>query len=477
MSQGRASEILTNMTDRTARPAPAQILRLTAIAAIIPLLGIAPWLSGGSPVFVRAGVLVACCIAAWATGFLAEPIASLLFFMLAAAFEIAPPTVIFSGFTTPAWWLVFGGAITTMAVERTSLTRHLSGLLHGSLVGSYRRALTATAMLALGLAFFLPSSATRVIFLLPVVLGFADRLGFAPGRPGRGGLVMTAVSVTVLAAVAILPANISNLVLVGAADTLYGIKVTYGAYSLLHFPVLGLLKTLMLIEVSYRLFPERGPLPRSAPEIAAPLSANERTVACILLVSLVLFMTDWLHGVSPAWVALGAGIVCLLPGIGVLPANSLSEMNLGMLIYMAGIFGVGAVIATTGLGSALSGALLRVAAMAPGHDALNLTLIAGIGAAIGFVTTLVGMPVVLAPLAGDFAHASGLPVLTVLMLQVVIFSTVFLPYQNFLMVIGMQYGGVGLKSGTRFCLTQAAVTVVVLCPLDYLWWWWLGYLP
>jgi hypothetical protein len=83
---------------------------------------------------------------------------------------------------------------------------------------------------------------------------------------------------------------------------------------------------------------------------------------------------------------------------------------------------------------------------------------------------------VLAPLAGDFAHASGLPVLTVLMLQVVIFSTVFLPYQNFLIVIGMQYGGVSLKAGTRFCLIQAAVTVVVLCPLDYLWWWWLGYL-
>src|SRR5580658_6485500 len=137
------------MTDRTAPPAPAQILRLTAIAAIIPLLGLAPWLFGGSPVFVRAGILVACCIAAWATGFLAEPITSLVFFMLAAAFEIAPSAVIFSGFTTPAWWLVFGGAITTMAVERTSLTRHLSGFLHGSLVGSYRRALTATAMLAL----------------------------------------------------------------------------------------------------------------------------------------------------------------------------------------------------------------------------------------------------------------------------------------------------------------------------------------
>jgi hypothetical protein len=450
--------------------------RLTPIAGVIPLLWLSPWLFGGPSVLVRAGVLVAFIIAVWACGLLAEPIATLLFFVLAAAFQIAPPPVIFSGFTTPAWWVVFGGAITTMAVERTSLTRHLSALLRGRLVASYRLALTVTAAVALGLAFFLPSSATRVLFLLPLVLGFADRLGFAPGRPGRGGLVMTAVSVTVLAAVAILPANISNLVLVGAADTLYGIKVTYGAYFLVHFPVLGVLKTLLLIEVSFRLFPEPGPLPRSGEEPAAPMRADERAVAWILALSLLLFMTDAVHGISPAWVALAAGILCLLPGIGVLPVQSLSEMNLGMLIYMAGIFGVGAVIATTGLGSALSGAMLRVSGIVPGHDALNLAVIAGIGVVIGFVTTLVGMPVVLAPLAGDFARASGLPVLTVLMLQVVIFSTVFLPYQNFLMMIGMRYGGVSLKAGTRFCLTQAAATVVVLCPLDYAWWWWLGYL-
>jgi di/tricarboxylate transporter len=443
---------------------------------VILLLLVSPLLFATPPVLVRAGILAAFTIAVWATGILAEPIASLIFFVLAAAFGIAPPPVIFSGFTTPAWWLVFGGAITTMAVERTSLTRHLSAVLHGRLVGSYRLALGATATVALGLAFFLPSSTTRVMFLLPVVLGFADRLGFAPGRPGRNGLVMTAVSVTVLPAAAILPANISNLIMVGAADTLYGIKVTYGSYLLLHFPVLGVLKTLMLIEVSYRLFPEHGKLPRSLREPAAPMSADERAVAWILLLSLVLFMTDALHGISPAWVALAAGIVCLLPGIGVLQVKSLSEMNLGMLVYMAGIFGVGAVIATTGLGVALSGALLRVSGIVPGHPALNLSIIAGIGAVIGFVTTLVGMPVVLAPLAGDFAHASGLPVLTVLMLQVVLFSTVFLPYQNFLMVIGMQYGGVSLKAGTRFCLVQAMATVVVLCPLDYLWWRVLGYL-
>jgi hypothetical protein len=41
----------------------------------------------------------------------------------------------------------------------------------------------------------------------------------------------------------------------------------------------------------------------------------------------------------------------------------------------------------------------------------------------------------------------------------------------------MQYGGVKLKAGVKFCLTQAAVTVLVLFPLNYAWWSLLGYLP
>ena len=35
------------------------------------------------------------------------------------------------------------------------------------------------------------------------------------------------------------------------------------------------------------------------------------------MVALLLWVTDWLHGVSPGWVALGAALVCTLPGIGV----------------------------------------------------------------------------------------------------------------------------------------------------------------
>lgn len=60
---------------------------------------------------------------------------------------------------------------------------------------------------------------------------------------------------------------------------------------------------------------------------------------------------------------------------------------------------------------------------------------------IGLLTTLPGLSAVLTPVAGQFAHASGLPLYTVLMLQVPVFSTVFLPYHSPPMMIALQTAG------------------------------------
>ena len=64
-----------------------------------------------------------------------------------------------------------------------------------------------------------------------------------------------------------------------------------------------------------------------------------------------------------------------------------------------------------------------------------------------------------------------------LMLQVPAFSTVFLPFESPPIMIALQLGGVGVGPATKLCLSLAAMTVVLLFPLDFLWFRILGYLP
>jgi len=42
------------------------------------------------------------------------------------------------------------------------------------------------------------------------------------------------------------------------------------------------------------------------------------------------------------------------------------------------------------------------------------------------------------------------------------------------MMIAMHMGGVSLRDGTRLCLCLAAITVIALLPLDWMWWRLLG---
>ena len=451
-------------------------------AAVIALCSVGAWLVGGAlgapGKLIAAAALVLSTVACWALGAMPEPIITLLFFLCAVVLHIAPPAEVFSGFASPAWWLMFGGAVTGVALRNSGLALRLADAIFHKRVGTYRQVIATVALTAVGLAFLMPSTTGRVLLLMPIVLALADRLGFGPASNGRIGMVMTVAAASYMPPTAILPANIPNSVLLGAASSLYGINLKYGSYLLLHFPVLGVLKTVLIVWLVCRLFPVDGPMPVQAPADKSPLSVQERRLAILMALAVLGFATDALHGISPAWIALAAGIVCLLPGVDLVTPRALTEqVHLVPLLYVAGFLGLGAVVGATGLGSALSAALLHWLPLAPGHTATNVGALGAIGAALGLVTTLPGLPAVLSPLARDLSAATGLPLETVLMLQVPVFSTVFFPYQSPPFMIAMQLGGVGLRYGTRLCLAAAAVTLVVLMPLDYLWWRLLGYLP
>jgi len=460
------------------RPIAGRYGAVALLAVVIAVLAWLPYEVGESARLVGAAVLIAFIIASWAFNLLGEPSTSLVFLLLAILFKLAKPDVVLSGFTSPAWWLVFGGSITAIAVQTTGFGRRLARLFFARAGDSYPRAVTAVALASVGLAFLMPSTGGRVLLLTPIVIAFAEHLGLTPDRPGYTGLIVTVAAASFMPATAILPANVPNSILLGAAQAQYGIELTYGPYLLLHFPVLGILKMVVLIWMVCRLFPEPGRLTPETHRDLGAMSHDEKTLAVLLGLSLVLFATDFLHGVSPAWISLGTGLLCLLPPFGVITSKTFSEkFNLAPIFYIGSILGVGAVVADSGLGERVSSGLLHWANLTSGNTVANVAKLAAIGAGITPLVTATGAPAVLTPLARDFAAASGLPLLTILMLQVPVFSTVFLPFESPPMVIALQLGGVNMRAAGKLCLAVAAVTIVVLLPLDYLWWRVLGYLP
>jgi di/tricarboxylate transporter len=423
----------------------------------------------------KAGALVLFAVGLWASSALPEYLVALLFLLLAALTAVVPSSVIFSGFTTSTLWLVFGGLILAEAVRISGLGQRLAARLLGPFSHSYLAALVGTTLVSSVLCFLMPATIARILLLIPILLAFCERLGLAPGSRGFLGIMLAMLTSSFQVGSAILPANIPNLVLAGTAEGMHGVQFLYLEYLRLHFPVQALAKAALTVALIHWLFPARV-VAAAAPAPLPPLSAAEWRMAVILASALGLWATDFLHHIRPGWIGLAAGLVCLLPRVGLLDIHTFNErVRLASFFYIGAVLGVGALIEASRVATTLFGGLPTALGLEPGADFWNFHVLSMLSTATAMLATSPGQPAVLAPMAGELAQATGWSMKTVLMTLAIGFSTVLLPYQVPPVVVGMYAAGVATRDAARIFLWQAAFTVALLWPMNWLWWWLLGY--
>ena len=447
-------------------------LLAAAALAFIPIDGLAVETA-------RTGALALATVVLFATGVLPEFISAILFFAVAMLFALAPADVVFAGFKSAGFWMVFGGLVIGAGVRGTGLAERLAHYVRWRFGNRYGGIIAGVVVMGVAMAFLMPSTLGRLMILMPIVLAMAEGFGYGPGSNGRTGMVLAVSFGTMIPGFAIMSATVPAMVIIGAAETLYDIRPIYGTWLLLHFPVLGFLKAIAIGLLVVWLFPESDAREATEQqESPAAMAGRERTMTILLLLALALWMTDFVHHISPAWVALGVAGVMILPFVGIVSAQDIEEkVKFGSLFYVAGVLGLGALVAHGGVGDLLAQSVLPLLKLSPGESAWNFAAIAGLSSALAMFATQPGVPAILAPLASHMAEATDLPVEAVLMLTVAGYTTVILPYQTPPLVVAMHLGGVPMRQGNKLCLWLLMFTVLVLLPLDYLWWHLLGWLP
>jgi len=430
----------------------------------------------------RSAAVVLVTLALWSTGSLPPFLTSLIFFGLVLVFGLAKPELIFSGFASAAVWLIVSGFIIGAAISASGLGQRMASLLAPLLAGSYPHLIAGLAIAASLLGFVMPSSTGRAVVLVPVGIALAERIGFRPGSNGRIGIAATLALACNMPSFAVLPANIPNMILAGASETLHGVSFGYTRYLALHFPLLGILKMALLVALVLLIFPDRIPASNARPDEQPTVTpsqdlAAQRRVGVILLATLALWMTDSLHHINPAWIGIVAAVILLLPRFGVVAPKSFNaSVDFGMVLFVAAALGLGALVNASGLGQVVGQTLQQALPLQPGHDAINFFSLSLMSALTGLVTTIPGVPTVLTPMAPELAAASGFSLPAVLMTQVIGFSTVIFPYQVGPLIVAMQMSGEKLGHLLKITLPLALLTFVLVLPLDYFWWRLLGWI-
>jgi hypothetical protein len=327
----------------------------------------------------------------------------------------------------------------------------------------------SVVLLSYALAFVMPSNMGRIALLMPIVAAMAKRAGIVDGTRAWYGLALAVGFGTFQLSATILPANVPNLVMSGATEGSYGIHLNYLPYLLLHTPVLGWLKGALLVGLICWLFPGKPHAPMDVTP-PAPMSRDEKRLAWMLAVVLLMWVSESWHGIGPAWTGLAAAIITLLPRVGFINGDEFSSgVNIRTCIYVAGILGLAITVTQTGIGSAVGEALLHVMPLDADKPFTSFLALTGITTALNFIMTANGVPALYTTLAQSFADATGFPLLSVIMIQVLGYSTPLLPYQASPIVVAMALGKVPARAGMLLCITLAMATYLVLLPLDYLW--------
>jgi di/tricarboxylate transporter len=164
-----------------------------AIACLLILLT-----TGHDDLKIRVAAISALALSIFATRLLPEVVTSLACFLAFIAIGAASNEVIFSGFASSSFWLLFAGLVIGSAITVTGLGQQVAVRIFQHTGNSYSNAALLLALSGLGLGVLVPSTLPRIIVLMPISLALAQTMGYAVGSRGHVGLTITAAISTLL---------------------------------------------------------------------------------------------------------------------------------------------------------------------------------------------------------------------------------------------------------------------------------------
>ncbi|MEP3638189.1 MAG: SLC13 family permease [Paracoccaceae bacterium] len=443
-----------------------------AIGAALALYGVS--IAEGGDIWKAAGIGVAA-LTLFATRAVPEIVTAFAIFLSALALGVVSREAVFSGFMSSGFWLLVSGIILGAAITSTGLAVRISERLIELTGPSYPRAIFIIAASGMALGVLIPSTMPRIIVMIPIAAALAERLGLAANGKGAIGLVATATTATLLPTYTILTANLPTIVQVGTMDQLYGVQSSYSGYFLLQFPVNILRFTMLVILMTHFI---RDPIQasNSSDDRAGPVSPEQRRLLAILGTAIFMWMTDFVHGIPPAWVALTAATIVIWPRFGLMKPTAMREqIDLTPPIFFASILAVVAVARGAGIDQLLASQIVGLLPLNSEGGLSSIYTVYGFSVALSHLTTAPAAPAVLAPFAASLSETTGLSLEAISMVQILGISTPLIPYQAPPLIVAMSISKVPNIVFLRLCFWLAVFVTIIGIPATYLWWHVIGF--
>jgi sodium-dependent dicarboxylate transporter 2/3/5 len=445
------------------------------LAVVIP---VALWFAPLSldPRVQHALAITSFMIVAWITEALDHALTGLIGCYLYWALGVVKIDVAFSGFADDTPWFLFGAVLFGGMAMKSGLARRLAYLVMLRVGNTYSRLLLGIILSDFLLTFLIPSGMARVVIMAAVALGLMEVFGVGPGsNVGRGMFLVLTYTAGLFDKMVI--AGAASITARGWIEKAGHVEVLYSRWFLAYFPL-----TVITILVAWRLTlwlypPEKAALPGGTRHLKEELqkmgrwSAAEKKAAFLLLLAVALWLTDFLHHISPAMIGLGIGLAAALPRVGVLSIDDLKRVNYLPVFFVAAAVSMGKVLISTKALDVVTGFLFTW--MAPlVHNVFISTLVLYWTAFVYhiFLASEISMLGTSVPPLMNFALAHSLNPLTVGMIWTFAAGGKLFVYQSAVMIVGYSYGCFSGRDVLRIGVCLSVVESLLLLLLVPFYW-------
>jgi DASS family divalent anion:Na+ symporter len=420
--------------------------------------------------------LLAGAIVFWATRVVDDYIVALGMAVGWVTWAKLPFDLAFKMFTSSTWWLLVSALILGAAVARVGLLRRVAYAFLRYLPKSYTGRNLALIITGVVFCGAIPSTLAKIALAARLVPELGRAMGFEPGDRPMSGLFLSTYLGFVLAAPMFFTATTDNLIIYSflpkAQQPTLGFLPWF--VSMAPLVIFTLVGGFFYVYTFCR--PERNV--RSGETVSfelPPWTNEERFVAVVLVLSVLLWATEFIHHVPPQVVALGAMVVL---GFGATVNRELlnSDVNWGSMLFLGVILNLSGVFPALHIDTYLADLLGPMLLPLAGRQALVLFILFVAVAALRFV--FVSMDAIVTLVLITLSTVSGQLGVSIWAIgtaaHLAAHTSFLVSYQNIPLTVGMENSGHAItpRRATPFSAFFMAITVLAtLLSIPY--WRWL----
>ena len=293
--------------------------------------------------------LLILCVFYWITEPVPLGLTAILLLVLLLVFRVVPMNVVYSGFSSPTVFLIMAGMMLANGVKDTPLISRVTYMFLARWGGTAKGLLASVLLLPQLQAFFIPAVAVRTSLVLPAALLSLDKAGAKRGSPLTNMVLLAVAFGSTISGTAVFTAAIGNMMTVELLNEYLQLNITYWQWFYYTFPVWLIMvpAAWWILLKHYPLTKEESSLPglkeegkRQLAELGA-LSGREKKCLAILVLTVILWFTEPLHGLHPSVPALIAVVLMGLPVIGCSEWDKMVKIHFDTVVLMGTALSLG----------------------------------------------------------------------------------------------------------------------------------------